>query len=183
MTSGNRQRIRPRGGAKIVRTLCCLAILFQPATLTAEEAYQVKAAFLYNFTKFVTWPEAMEQRGGELRLCIFGVNPFGDYVYQLAGRKVRNFQLQVQEPRNLQELADCNILYLAGKHPQARALGVVANLPVLTVSDQAGFAERGGNIELLSEENRIRFDINLQAVKDSGLEFSSKLLQLARQVR
>ena len=55
--------------------------------------------------------------------------------------------------------------------------------PILTVSDQADFAADGGAIELLSENNRIRFDVNLQTVRDSGLKMSSKLLQLARQVR
>ena len=157
-----------------------LLLLFFALSARAEEAYQVKAAFIYNFTKFVTWPTVMEQRGGELRLCLYGGNPFGDYIFQLDGRKVRNFYLHVEEIQSVNEVSSCNILYL--NQSSRKVLDAVADHPVLTVSDHNGFAEHGGSIELLSENNRIRFDVNLQRIKDCGLEISSKLLQLARQV-
>ncbi|HVK99837.1 MAG TPA: YfiR family protein [Dongiaceae bacterium] len=154
-----------------------------PARLQAEDAYQIKAAFLYNFTKFVTWPAEMEQQGGDLRLCIFNSNPFGEYLYQLSGRKVRNFELKVIQPTSASELESCAILFLVGASNREQMLEKLATRPILTVSDQEDFAVDGGAIELLSENNRIRFDVNLQTVRDSGLKMSSKLLQLARQVR
>lgn len=157
-------------------SLCCV---HTPAA-AAEDVYQVKAAFIFNFTKFVNWPEAMEQRGGELRLCLLNGNPFGEYIYQLDSRKVRNFYLHVQEVRSVENLQGCNIVF-AGSDVKS-LLDTVAGQPVLTISDRNGFAARGGSIELLSEDNRIRFEVNLQHIKDSGLEISSKLLQLARQV-
>ena len=172
--------VKDRGRRQRWRGAVFLLLLFFALSARAEEAYQVKAAFIYNFTKFVTWPTVMEQRGGELRLCLYGGNPFGDYIFQLDGRKVRNFYLHVQEIRSVNEVDGCNILYLS--HGSRKALDAVADHPVLTVSDSNDFAEHGGSIELLSENNRIRFDVNLQRIKDCGLEISSKLLQLARQV-
>lgn len=183
MTTGKRQGNGARRGTGMLRVLCCLLLLLPPSVGQTEEAFQIKAAFLYNFTKFISWPAAMEQQGGDLRLCLFNGNPFGQYVYQLAGRKVRNFKLQVLEPASTAELATCNIVFMTGTDRVGHALASVAKLPVLTVSDQSGFASNGGAIELISEDNRIRFDVNLQRVRDSGLEMSSKLLQLARQVR
>ncbi len=182
MTERNGQGSGVQGGTWLTRVLFCLVFFCIPCSSPAEEAYQIKAAFLYNFTKFVTWPEAMEQQGGELTLCIFDGNPFGDYANQLNGRKVRNFQLRILQPASVNDLAGCNILFVSGAEQTVRALQSVATLPVLTVSDQSGFAARGGAIELLSEDNRIRFDVNLQRIRDSGLTMSSKLLQLARQV-
>lgn len=183
MTKGYRKGTGWRGGSCMTRVLCCLLIGLAPAQTQAEDIYQIKAAFIYNFTKFVTWPEEMEQRGGDLRLCIFDRNPFGEYLYQLSGRKVRNFELKVVQPASLSELDGCDILFVAGSAKTDTVLRGLTNHPVLTVSDQSGFVQDGGVIELLSENNRIRFDINLQAVRDSGLQMSSKLLQLARQVR
>jgi len=147
----------------------------------AEEAYQIKAAFIFNFTKFVTWPADMEQQGGDLHLCLLGGNPFGEYVYQLEGRKVRNFSLHVQQIQLAEELTQCQILFVAAKGHQELLSGII-NKPVLTISDYDGFTSQGGGIELLSEDNRIRFDINLQRIKASGLDISSRLLHLARQV-
>lgn len=147
----------------------------------AEDAYQIKTAFIFNFTKFVTWPADMEQRGGDLHLCLLGGNPFGEYVYQLEGRKVRNFSLRVVQVQVPEDMAQCQILYVAGK-AQAEMLSDIAGQPVLTISDYDGFTRQGGGIELLSEDNRIRFDVNLQRIKASGLDISSRLLHLARQV-
>lgn len=162
--------------------LLCLLLGFAPLAV-AEDAYQIKAAFIFNFTKFITWPAAMEREGGDLRLCLFNENPFGDYVYQLDGRKVRNFYLRISQPRTRAELARCHILFLTPGKNGVNALDDLAHLPVLTIADHDGFALAGGGIELLSENNRIRFDVNLQRIKGSGLDISSKLLSLARQVR
>ena len=167
----------------MARALCCLLLGLAPAQIQAEDIYQIKAAFIYNFTKFVTWPEEMEQKGGDLRLCIFDRNPFGEYLNQLSGRKVRNFELKVVQPASIRELDGCAILFLAGSADAGKVLQGLTSRPILTVSDRPGFVQSGGVIELLSENNRIRFDVNLQTVRDSGLQMSSKLLQLARQVR
>lgn len=166
----------------------CLALVWLSMALPvsstgAEDPYQIKAAFIFNFTKFVTWPADMEQQGGDLRLCLHGGNPFGDYVFQLEGRKVRNFNLRVVEPESPASLAQCHILHLMPGKGNGKVLNELAGEPVLTVGDYDSFASQGGSIQLLSEQNHIRFDVNLQRIKASGLEVSSRLLHLARQVR
>ncbi len=160
----------------------CLLLALPVALARGEDAYQIKAAFIFNFTKFITWPAAMEQEGGDLRLCLFNGNPFGDYVFQLEGRKVRNFYLRVVQPKSSAELGRCHILYLVPDETTSQLLAGIADKPVLTIADEDGFATDGGGIQLLSENNRIRFDVNLQRIKGSGLDISSKLLHLARQV-
>ena len=160
--------------------LLCLLLLIPAAR--AEDAYQIKAAFIFNFTKFITWPEAMEQQGGDLRLCLFQGNPFGDYVFQLEGRKVRNFYLRVVQPKTAAELGQCHIVYLMPDKDIEQVLAAIASQPVLTIADHDDFTRQGGGIQLMSENNRIRFDVNLQRIKGSGLDISSKLLHLARQV-
>jgi len=169
--------------AGIWRTvLLCLVIGLIPRSLQAEDAYQIKAAFIFNFTKFVTWPDELERQGGDLRLCLFKENPFGDYIFNLDGRKVRNFYLRVSLPSSQAELSQCHIIFLPPMKSTATLLGELAAQPILTISDVDGFSQGGGGIELLSESNRIRFDVNLQRIKGSGLDISSKLLHLARKV-
>ena len=157
-----------------------LPFLIQPAL--AEEAYQIKAAFIFNFTKFVDWPKEMEQAGGDLRLCIVGGNPFGDYIFQLNGRKVRNFFLRVHLAAPDDDLSHCHILFLSQTTSNQKLLGRLADSPVLTIGDYEDFLKDGGGIRLFSEDNRIRFDVNLPRIKGSDLDISSKLLHLARQV-
>lgn len=177
------QSAQGAGCASKWRTLLlCLVFLIASPPSFAEDAYQIKAAFIFNFTKFIVWPEAMEQEGGELRLCLFDSNPFGEYVYQLEGRKVRNFYLRIVQPESFQQLTVCHIIYLSQTKTDQKLLSGIADLPVLTIADADGFAQQGGGIELLSENNRIRFDVNLERIKSSGLDISSKLLHLARQV-
>lgn len=156
-------------------------LLITPA-VQAEDAYEIKAAFIFNFTKFISWPADMEQAGGDLHLCLFSSNPFGDYVYQLNGRKVRNFYLRVSQPAKVAELAGCHILFLADAQDAGRVVEQLAAQPVLTISDHDGFVQAGGGINLFPDNDRIRFDVNLQRLKGCGLDVSSKLLSLARQV-
>ena len=98
----------------------------------------------------------------------------------LAGRR-----FQVRRYRSIEELRDCHILFVSSSERAnlARTFGTVGGEPVLTVGDTRGFAREGGIIELLLEDNKIRFDINLNEAKRSGLRISAQLLQLARQVQ
>lgn len=169
-------------GATWRRLLLCAVMLSVAQPVRANEIYQIKAAFIFNFTKFISWPAELEQAGGDLRLCLLDGNPFGDYVYQLNGRRVRNFYLRVSETHSHDQLASCHIVYLSGPKVDSELLSRLASLPILTISDVDGFMPAGGGISLFPENERIRFDINLQRMKGCGLDVSSKLLSLARQV-
>lgn len=151
-------------------------------SVQAEEASRVKAAFVFNFTKFVTWPADVEEKGGELRLCLLSRNPLEDFLIQLNGRKMRNFTMSIAVLDTLKELEHCHIVLLTDNPHDLKALKSVAALPVLTIAEQHGFARQGGAIELFTENNLVRFDVNLQRIKSSGLNISTTVLELARKV-
>lgn len=160
-----------------------LLILALPAPAQSQASVDsIKAGFAYNFVKFTEWPAAAA--GGSLRLCAIQRNPLEGQFALLQGRYVNNRPLEVRLGTSGGELASCHLLFLAGDDGErsAAALKAVAGLPVLTVSDQPGFAQRGGMIELHEREGRMRFEVNLAAAQSVGLRLSSQMLKLASKV-
>jgi len=159
-----------------------LAPLWVPAEPTSFE-YEIKAAFLYNFAKFVEWPATPMDT--HLNLCVLGEDPFGGALESLAGREVGERTIRVRRIRQLDERGGCAILFVAGSE-SAKLQQVLSILHddkgLLSVSDINNFAAQGGIIELLLDGNKVRFAINLAAANRAGLTVSSKLLQLARLV-
>ncbi len=151
----------------------------QPST-----EYRIKAAFLYNFTSFVTWPEEFSGKTG-FTLCVFGNDPLGNLLDKLAGKSVKNTQLVVRRLQSLALLDECQLVFISEMSSDQLdpALALLHELPVLTVSDTRGFTERGGIIEFRIIENKVRFDINNNAAESAGLNISSKLLSLATRFR
>ena len=147
----------------------------------AEEEAQLKAAFIYNFTKYVTWPLSIEQASGRLRVCALGKGAYSDELSQLNGREVRTFVLEVIPLHPGDPLDACHVLYVSGVDP-GKLVRRIKTLPILTISDEPDFASLGGIIGLVTEGRRIRFDINLGRARDAQLQISSRLLQLARRV-
>ncbi len=144
--------------------------------------YQVKAAFLYNFAKFVDWPacESCEE-SRILMVGILGDDPFGKEIQTIDGKRVKNKVLQVVQSNTLKELQNCDVLFISSsaKAELPRILEKLKGRPVLTVSDTKGFAHSGVMINLFNLENKIRFEVNPVAVEQSGLKISSQLLKLA----
>lgn len=169
------------------RSLLIVLLAFTPVTQAIAEQqavteYHVKAAFLYNFSRFVNWPETPVQA---FRLCILGDNPFDEVLDTLIGKTVHESILVVEELTSLNNVHECQIVYL-GRSMERQlqpALAEIARYPVLTVSDIDDFTERGGMIGLTLAGNRVRFEINSQAAGDAGLTISSKLLSLATNVK
>jgi hypothetical protein len=148
--------------------------------------YRVKAAFLYNFVKFVEWPSV---RGGSIHdpivVGVLGPDPFGPVLEQtFADKRVGGRRFEVRRFPTVEELQLCHVLFISStlKKDWPKVLGAVRDSPVMTVSDGDGFVKSGGMIELLLENNRIRFDINLNEARESRLKISAQLLQLARRV-
>lgn len=166
----------------LVGTLAC-----SPAHADNSDAqlteYRIKSAFLYNFTRFVTWPEAA--KGGPVfNLCVLGADPFGNTLDALEGKKVDDSNLAVRRHAALQDTAGCQLVYVNVPPSRLnRTMDALAGKPVLTVSDMAGFTEAGGIIKFKLVDNKIRFDINIDAARQSDLSISSKLLSLATIVR
>jgi hypothetical protein len=151
------------------------------------EAYKVKAALAYKLTKFVEWPaEAFESPDSPLGICLLGGNPFGETLNALSKRKVASRSITVRQAAVVEDAKNgCHLLFVSAtpKLNTAEIVAELADLPILTISDAAGFAEAGGVIELVSKAKRIGFKINLDSAKRSGLRISSSLLHLSTVVQ
>lgn len=146
------------------------------------DEYAVKAAYLYNFAKYVEWPSAVFTRSdAPMAICIVGENPFGVALSALAGKTVGSHPVEVRPVSSGTELEKCHIVFISqAEQGRARALvSRLAHLPILTVSDIDDFARSGGMIGLVEAEQRIRFDINLATARQANLKLSSQLLKLA----
>lgn len=162
-------------------------LLLAPPPAAAQEAFQehqVKAAFLYNFAKFVEWPaERFAGPAAPLVLCLHGADPFGPFLDELvAGEQVGGRRLVVDRSRPAGELRACHLLYVAAgeRGRYARLLDGLGEAAVLTVGEDAEFLAAGGLFRFHRAGDRVRFEANLPAVARSRLQVSSKLLQVAR---
>ncbi len=168
-----------------VWTVLNIGPVVQAETPSTRE-YAVKAAFLYNFAKFVEWPaEAFEKDQDSLTLCILGKDPFGPALDSVSGKTVRGKSLVIQRIDKLQEIDNCDILFISRskRNELAEVFAELDGSSVLTVGDIEGFAQRGGIINLITVERKVRFEVNLDAAEHAGLKISSKLLRLAEIVR
>ncbi|MBI5427168.1 MAG: YfiR family protein [Nitrospinae bacterium] len=154
-----------------------------PAQESSDREYAIKAAFIYNFVKFVKWPERELHPPGNLTLCVTGADPFGPALEKLAEKsKTTENKLIVQRGVNPDGAAQCHLVFVGGPdgvHLE-RVLDAVKGKPVLTVGDSPGLAQKGVLINFFIEDNKVRFEINVGAARRSGLVVSSELLNLAR---
>jgi hypothetical protein len=149
--------------------------------------YQVKAAFLYNFAKFVDWPPAAFKDAKEpLDICIYGHDPFGAALEDaLFGKTVGGRRVALGRATKLQDLAGCHIIFVSSseREPTADLASRLKGRAVLLVGESEDFVASGGTIQFTIEDNRVRFVINPDAADRAGLKISSKLLALATIVR
>ena len=152
---------------------------------TAGE-YQVKAAFLFNFAKFVEWPSSsLPDLSAPLRICILGRDPFGDELRNITKEKtVSGRKLQIDQLVDLQHAKTCQILFIASSERAQlkEILEALQGANVLTVGDTNGFPEQGGMINFVLENDRVQFEVNRKAAEQAGLKISSKLLSVAKLV-
>lgn len=157
----------------------------QPAVATKE--YEVKAAFLFNFARFVEWPtNAFNSPQAPLVIGILGTDPFGAALNEIVrGEIVNGHPLIIQRYRNIEEVQTCHILFISSS--EARRLEQIfkslRGKNVLTVGESDGFAHSGGIIRFIADQNRIRFRVNLDAARAAELTISSKLLRAAEIVK
>jgi hypothetical protein len=169
----------------------CVALLFLLPTLSLRARqsggeYEVKAAFLLNFAKFVEWPtKAFPDSKAPFVIGIVGTDPFGDALPQLIKREtVQHRPIVIRRFKVAEDFGGCHILFLSRSlaaqtdHVPGRLQG----LPVLTVSEKEDFVRKGGVIGFLLVGNFVRFDINVKAAAAADLKVSSKLLAVARLV-
>ncbi len=161
-----------------------LILLAAPDALPQAGEYQIKAAFLYNFAKFVEWPALPPSAA--IVVCLVGDDGIAAaFVETVRGQNISGHTFEVRRPRDSVTWRTCHLLFIADAETRRSAGGLdgIKTLPVLTVSDGKGFSRAGGIIELYVEGGRMRFAINVDAAERSGLRLSSRLLGLARIVR
>ena len=195
----------------ILNILIILFILQPAASLLAQNQddssqnreYKIKAAFLYNFIKFVDWPREKTVADDEsIIIGIIGKNPFGDAFEPIKNKKVKGSNTEIRyfqgfkelkkiEEDNksgyentVKELRNCYLLFIcySEKDNLVDILNLVKNHNVLTVGEIPGMLKVNGIINFLLEENKVRFEINLNAARESKLVIRSQLLRLAKNV-
>ena len=167
---------------RIITIIALCSLLRLPAAQSEQKPaeYQVKAAFLYNFTKFVEWPKETQDK--YRYLYILGDNPFGNELDNIHGKTVGGKQLITEHINSLNGLKECSILFVSSSEEKylQKIIETAVGLSILTIGDTNGYAEQGVIINLYTEHNKIRFEINTDAAKRAGLKLSSKILHLAR---
>jgi len=178
---------RPILAAVLVAALALLGSM-PLAQAQAEEPteHQIKAAFLYNFAKFVEWPpEAFAGAHAPIVLGIVGEDPFGSALDgMVAGKAVNGRALVVKRLTLGPELRFCHILFISSSEKKhlGRILELLKGSSVLTVGEMSRFVQSGGAVNFVLDENRVRFEVNVDAATRARLKVSAKLLALARSV-
>jgi hypothetical protein len=174
--------------------MCTIPFLFvisNSIALTAQtkaaSEYQVKAAFLYNFAKFVDWPpSAFADAKQPLDICVYGHDPFGTALEDaLLGKRIGERRISLGRAVQFQDLAGCHVVFVdaSARESAADLVNRLKGRAVLLVGETDGFAASGGTIQFTIEDNRVHFVINPDAADRAGLKISSKLLALAKIVR
>jgi hypothetical protein len=146
--------------------------------------YQVKAAFLLNFTKFVEWPpSAFLDSSAPISVCIVGSDPFGGALDQIVhGENVNSHKVVVQRVSAGPVPKSCNVVFLGNLEKHIPEILAGLDPGVLTVGDSPDFLREGGVIAFVIENRKVRFEVNQTAAEKAGIKLSSKLLSVARSV-
>jgi hypothetical protein len=163
-----------------LRQLLCLLLLLGPLPLVADDAaneYKIKAGYLYNFTKFITWPDS---DAATFNLCILRNDPFGTIIDAIETKVVKNRPIRVLRLNKLHNGSSCHILFVSSaENPVKNIPGPLKAIKTLTVGEGPDFAAQGGMIGFVNREGRIKLQINLDAIRQGGLIISAKLLEVA----
>ena len=165
------------------RAAIAMLLVAAGTTVSAQDVpleYRVKAAYLYNFVRFVEWPPAAAD--GPVEICVVRPNPFGDVLVEtlrgerLDGRPVVPRLVDAPEP-------GCQVVFVPAGSAAAPAIRAVQSTPTLTVGESPDFIRQGGIVNFVRDGANVRFEIDETAARRAGLRISSRLLRLARMPR
>lgn len=177
-----------RVGSRVSFPLALIA-MFCAGTLMAQttaKEYRIKAAFLFNFAHYVEWPpETFKEANSPLTYCTIGDDPFEGVLDQsLNAKTAGTHPLRVQHLKAPENFQDCQIVFI-GANEKKRVTAILETLkqaPVLVVGESSHFIQQGGTVGFLSEENTVRFEVNLDAAQRAHLNISATLLAVAKTV-
>jgi len=169
---------------KLISVLWALGCLLFSAVLYADDSsveYKIKAGYLYNFTKFVTWTDVNPET---FNICILGSDPFGELIdpieqQSVMGRPIKLFRLD--SLRGPKKHPHCHIIFVSSSTEDMPASQDVDNS--LVVGESGEFIAQGGMIGFVNKQGKIKLQINLKTIKQSGLKISAKLLEVADVVK
>ena len=171
---------------KIVRRLILMS-MFCCGLVQADfsREYQLKAAYLLNFARFIYWPEQIIVTTDSFNICVIGDSPFGDSLEKLSNKKIKNKKIKVKRAKNYEKENACHIVYISEsrKGDYKEVINNIDNDSVLTVSDIDGFASSGGMIGFVRVGNKIKFEINVDKSMKSNIKYKSQLLEVADKLR
>jgi YfiR/HmsC-like len=172
----------------VAAAVACALIspLYIQGQSTRPSEYDVKAAYLYNFSRFVQWPKVEESRNEPFAICVLGQDPFGSSLHStimretIAGRSVVAKQIS-----SLHDALNCQVLFISASEDNRlkQILNNLGTASILTVSDLPRFTQRGGMVQFVLEGNKVRFEVNSATAQRAGLALSSELLKVAVNVR
>lgn len=165
----------------LIRPLLALGLGMLAVLAMAVDEVTVKTAYLYNFAKYVQWPD--EPRA-ILRLCVMGEDNLGNSLDGLIGKPVRHMQINVRRAVSVHDLPQCDLLFVPAANAQAleQVQQIVKHYPILVVTESTDSLPKGAVVALIQSDNRILFEVDLASARLLGLQVSGKMLQLARKV-
>ena len=187
VSSAARLRLYAHNGPAACALAVALILSFALGAQTPKPTeYEVQAAYLSNFARFVEWPGRAPATGETFNVCVLGQDPFGPLLdTALKGEAIGSASMTAKRLATPEEATGCRIVFISSsKNSQlSTILGTLAPMNALTVSDMSDFTRRGGMIQFVLDGNRVRFEINLSAAQKAGLTLSSELLRVAVAVR
>ena len=178
-------------------------VLKAEADSTASREYQIKAAFLYNFIKFVDWPkEKAADPNAPVTIGIIGKDPFGSAFNPVEDKDAKSRKVLIKRFKTFEELKKagekdkslldreigamrkCHLLFVCSSEEEnlVEIINLVKDHSVLTIGEMKGFIESGGIINFIMEEQKVRFEINVTTARQAELQIRSQLLRLAKRV-
>lgn len=177
---------RPACYRRLFALLAAAAALLPIGVLGEDSAPEaaLKAAFIYNFTKFVEWPSSVP--AGQLRLCTIGTSAVTEALAGFEGKQALGRTVTLQAVTRNAGAAQCQLIYLTdnltSRHV-GEALSELKSRPVLTVSDHTDFLNMGGMIAITRSADRLRFEVDLPTIQNADLKVAAPLLRMAKTVR
>jgi len=162
-------------------TFLCMLAFYSNASANSTE-YRIKAAYLYQFTKFTQWPAHLfSEKDAPIRICILGKNPFGTLLDNFTRKTSQQRTLTITYLSSFQNLSNCHVIFISKSEENrlTQILRKVENSPILTVSDIDNFVQRGGIIGFIPRHKKVKIAINVRASRTAGAKLSSKLLEVA----